>query len=72
MVKISECHMNNLCVDCDNDKCYLAGEIISDCPKYHCDRDKEHLQDCKSCDFIKEFQESERKRYERKEGYDME
>lgn len=55
----SECHRNNLCVDCDNTKCWHCGNIEADCPKWICDSDL----DCDNCSFIKEFQESERKRY---------
>lgn len=65
-VQMSLCERNNLCVDCDNDKCWGAGHIISDCPKYHCDRPKESLEDCETCEFIKEFQKTQREYYKKK------
>lgn len=61
MLKMSECKRNNLCIDCDNTQCMLAGKIISDCPKYNCDNNNQ----CETCNFIKEFQKEERKRYEK-------
>ena len=66
MVSMSECKRDNLCVDCDDNKCWLAGKILSDCPKYHCDRPKDHIEDCSTCDFIKEFQKNQREYYKQK------
>lgn len=43
------------CYACKNTKCFESGEIISDCPKYYCDRKNELHEDCESCAFIKEF-----------------
>lgn len=68
MFEMSLCNKNMLCVDCNDTKCLGAGEIISDCPKYHCDRESGHINDCETCNFIKQFQKNMRKEY----GYDME
>ena len=59
--KISECHRKNLCVDCDNEKCWHCGHIEADCPKYHCDNVRKN--DCDHCDFIKEFIRNMRAEY---------
>ena len=69
MLTLSTCKMNNLCVECSNTSCLHAGKIISDCPKYRCDRDKDHFEDCETCDFIKDFQKSERKRMQKEERF---
>jgi hypothetical protein len=66
MVSMSECKRDNLCVDCDDNKCWFAGKILSDCPKYHCDRPKDSIEDCEHCAFIKEFQKSQREYYKQK------
>lgn len=52
---VNECHRKNLCVDCDNTACWFHGELIADCPKYHCDRPPEQVEDCESCAFLKRF-----------------
>ena len=65
-IKMSLCECDNLCVDCDNDKCWGAGHIISDCTKYHCDRKGKSFEDCKSCSFIKKFQKEQREYYKQK------
>ena len=66
MFSMSECKRDNLCVDCDNNKCCLAGKLLSDCPKYRCDRTKDKFEDCDSCDFIKDFVKEQREYYKRK------
>lgn len=69
MCQIQECTKDNLCVDCDNDKCWLAGKILSDCPKYHCDKPKEPIdqtEDCEHCAFIKQYQKDMREYYKQK------
>ena len=53
---IEECYRKNLCVDCDDTACFLQGELIADCPKYHCDRPKEQYEDCETCAFLKRYQ----------------
>lgn len=52
---IKECHRKNLCVDCDNTACWFHGKLMSDCPKYRCDRKGELFEDCETCDFLKQF-----------------
>ena len=59
MIKISECHSNKLCVDCDNEECLHCGDISADCPKYHCDNDI--MLDCNHCEFIRNYQKEYRK-----------
>ena len=54
-VQIHECHRKNLCVDCDNNKCWNAGELIADCPMYKCNREGELFEDCKSCELLKQI-----------------
>ena len=55
-ISMSECTRNNLCVDCDNERCWFHGQLIADCPKYRCDRPPELSEDCESCAFLKEYQ----------------
>lgn len=59
MLQIDECERENLCVDCNNNECLHAGQIIADCPKYHCDNPK-GIHECEKCDFIKEYQNAMR------------
>lgn len=58
---ISECRRLNCCVDCKSTDCTHAGNLIADCPKYHCDNDETH--DCKHCSFMKEHIKSMRAYY---------
>lgn len=52
---VDECTRKNLCIDCDNERCWFHGKLISDCPKYRCDRPEELFEDCESCAFLKRF-----------------
>ena len=61
MLIFKECKRNNLCVDCDNDKCVLKGKKSSDCPKYRCDRPNEEQYKCDSCRFIDGYIDEMRK-----------
>jgi len=63
---MTECTRQNLCADCDDESCIRHGDPIQDCPKYHCDM-TEHVQECDTCSFLKEYQEEMRKVY-RKEN----
>ena len=54
-VTITECTRQNTCYDCDNERCAFHGDKEADCPKYHCDRPKEHQLDCDHCGFIDGF-----------------
>ena len=54
-VKISECHSNNLCIDCDDKKCWYAGKLIADCPLWRCNREGELFEDCESCELLKQI-----------------
>lgn len=56
MMTLSECTRANLCIDCDSDSCYHAGQLIADCPKYRCDRKGVLFEHCESCSFLKNFQ----------------
>ena len=51
MIELNECTRDNLCVDCDNEKCLAHGDIGADCPKWKCDRDN----DCEHCEWIKAY-----------------
>lgn len=64
---ITECTRQNLCVDCDDETCWHHGKLISDCPKYICDRPKSRKEECETCEFLKKYQEEMRKVY-RKEN----
>ena len=67
-VKLSVCKRENLCVDCDNEKCHRHGDPGADCPKWKCD----HLTgDCDNCAFIKRYQEEMRKQYQKGEKYEI-
>ena len=52
---ITECKRDNLCIDCDNHKCIHAGQIIADCPMWHCDREGDAFEDCESCEVLKQI-----------------
>lgn len=56
MLELFECKRDNLCVDCDDEKCKHCGDIAADCPKYHCDNNI--ILDCKHCAFIKNYQKN--------------
>lgn len=60
---LEECTRKNLCIDCDNVRCWFQGKLISDCPKYRCDRPIEQFEDCDTCAFIKRFVKDMRKIY---------
>jgi hypothetical protein len=62
MLEMNECIEDKLCVDCEDTNCIFAKKIISDCPKYYCDREEDDYEDCETCEFIKEFQKYERER----------
>ena len=66
MVTIIECTRQNLSVDCTDDRCFHAGDIQADCPKYECDRPKELKLLCDRCGFIKGYQKSMRAEYDKK------
>ena len=55
MSELHECTRQNLCVDCDNERCWHHGKLIADCPKYHCDRPPEQVEDCETCAFLKDM-----------------
>lgn len=65
-VQMGICTKNILCVDCDDTKCWHSGKIYADCPKYRCDRPEDFINECESCDFIKEYQRDMRKYYKEK------
>ena len=50
-LQMKGCIRDNLCVDCDNDRCIFQGKKESDCPKWRCDKGT----DCEHCEFIDEF-----------------
>ena len=52
MLTMSECTRNNLCFECDDEKCAGHGKKESDCPKWRCDRTDD---DCEHCAFIDSF-----------------
>ena len=53
--QIYECHRKNRCVDCDDEKCWHAGELIADCPFWKCKRKGDLFEDCESCEFLKQI-----------------
>ena len=60
MMIIKQCNRKNFCIECDHPTCLLKGKLISDCPKYRCDRKGELFEDCESCDFLKQFKKEMR------------
>lgn len=54
-LQIRECHRQNFCFECDNEKCWHSGELIADCPMYKCDRKGDHYEDCESCELLKQI-----------------
>lgn len=53
--QIRECKRDNLCADCNDKKCWFAGQLIADCPLWQCDRQGELYEDCKSCALLKQI-----------------
>lgn len=68
-MNLAECERLNLCVDCDNASCSFSDKIISDCPKYHCDRTAYGYENCNNCAFIQKYQEIMRDFYRKKGGH---
>lgn len=62
-ISLSECTRQNLCCDCDNEKCALHGKKEADCPKYRCGS-----LDCENCDFLNEYIKEMRDYYKGKGG----
>lgn len=60
-VQIHECHRINFCIDCDDEKCWFAGELIADCPLWKCNREGDLFEDCKSCALLKQIYKEGRK-----------
>lgn len=56
---VDVCNRDNLCVDCDNERCRRFGDIGADCPKWTCDNCPPY--DCEHCQFIKDYIEEYRK-----------
>lgn len=52
---IKPCTRKNLCVDCDDAECQLAGVARADCPKQSCDNP---IGDCNTCVFMKQYRQS--------------
>lgn len=61
-VSLKTCNRKNLCFDCDDLDCLMAGEAVADCPKCKCDNE---VGDCYSCEFLKEYQEKMRAEYQK-------
>ena len=59
--QLKECKRHDLCIDCDEKKCLLAGKLISDCPMYKCDRKGRQYENCKTCELLKQLH-TERRR----------
>jgi hypothetical protein len=59
---LHECNRNNLCVDCDDERCWRRGDKGADCPKYTCDNPN-GMMECENCCFIDEFILEMRKAY---------
>ena len=59
--QLKECKRHNLCIDCDEKECLLAGKLISDCPMYTCNRKGKQYEDCESCELLKQLH-AERRR----------
>lgn len=55
MAEIKTCNRNNMCYECDNEKCWHSGKKYADCPKYDCDNPN-GLFDCDHCAFFDEFE----------------
>jgi len=53
--QLKECKRNNLCYECDNKKCWHAGELIADCPLWKCNRKDDLFEDCESCELLKQI-----------------
>lgn len=63
-MEAKECKRKNLCYDCNDNKCALAGDPMADCPKYECDREEYFFEDCDSCGFIKRYRAEYRRMLE--------
>jgi len=60
-VTIRECKKGILCADCDDKKCWHAGQLIADCPLLKCDREGDLFEDCKSCALMKHIRQEHRR-----------
>lgn len=60
-IKIKECKRDNLCYECDNKKCWHAGQLIADCTLYKCNREGNGYEDCESCDLLKQIIKEKRR-----------
>ena len=59
-MELNDCTRQNLCVDCDNEKCWHQGKKEADCPKWVCTRE---IRDCEHCAFIDNYIEKMRGEY---------
>ena len=59
-VQIRVCHRKNLCIDCDDKKCWHFGELIADCLLWKCNREGDQFEDCESCELLKQIHEEGR------------
>lgn len=59
---ISICKRNNLCVDCDDNKCWHCGDKVSDCPRYpQTCKIRQQIDSCDECTWIDSYIEKVRK-----------
>lgn len=63
------CLRDNLCYDCEDKRCFHAGDKGADCPKYTCDNPN-GIDECDNCEFIDNFIEMSRNG-ENKDMYDQ-
>lgn len=50
-ITMSICKRDNLCQDCDDPKCWHAGDPVADCLFYHCLHTGDYVEQCDQCLF---------------------
>jgi len=60
--RIRVCRRGIPCIDCDDQNCWHAGQLIANCPLWCCNRTGERLEDCETCELMQDFLEEYRRK----------
>ena len=50
------------CIECDNQACWNAGQLIANCPLWYCNRQDEQFEDCETCELMQDVLEEYRRK----------